>query len=41
MKAAVSNRCGPSEVVRITDVEKPVPNDSEVLIEFRGAIPNS
>jgi len=40
MKAAVCNRYGPPEVVQITDVEKPVPKDNEVLIEVRAASVN-
>ena len=35
MKAAVYRRYGPPEVVRIEDVEKPVPRDNEVLIRVR------
>jgi NADPH:quinone reductase-like Zn-dependent oxidoreductase len=37
MKAAVYTRYGPPEVVQITDVEKPVPKDNEVLIKVRAA----
>ncbi len=33
MKAAVCERYGPPEVVHIRDVPKPVPSDSEVLVE--------
>jgi NADPH:quinone reductase-like Zn-dependent oxidoreductase len=40
MKAAVYARYGPPEVVQITDVEKPVPNDDEVLIKVRAASVN-
>jgi len=40
MKAAVYTRYGPPEVVQITDTEKPVPNDSEVLIKVRAASVN-
>jgi NADPH:quinone reductase-like Zn-dependent oxidoreductase len=37
MKAAVYTRYGPPDVVQITDVEKPVPKDNEVLIKVRAA----
>src|SRR5260370_17974101 len=38
MKAAVYTRYGPPDVVvQIKEVEKPVPKDSEVLIEVRAA----
>jgi NADPH:quinone reductase-like Zn-dependent oxidoreductase len=37
MKAAVYTRYGPPEVVQIADVEKPVPQDNEVLIKVRAA----
>jgi NADPH:quinone reductase-like Zn-dependent oxidoreductase len=37
MKAAVYTRYGPPDVVKIMDVEKPVPADNEVLIEVRAA----
>jgi NADPH:quinone reductase-like Zn-dependent oxidoreductase len=37
MKAAVYTRYGPPEVVQIADVEKPVPEDNEVLIKVRAA----
>ena len=37
MKAAVYTRYGPPEVVQITDVEKPIPKDNEVLIKVRAA----
>ncbi len=40
MKAAVYSRYGPPDVVQITDVEKPVPKDNEVLIEVRAASVN-
>ena len=32
MKAVVQDRYGPPEVLRIAEVEKPVPEDDEVLI---------
>jgi NADPH:quinone reductase-like Zn-dependent oxidoreductase len=41
MKAAVYTRYGPPDVVRIKDVEKPVPKDNEVLIEVRAASVNA
>jgi NADPH:quinone reductase-like Zn-dependent oxidoreductase len=34
MKAAVYRRYGPPEVIQIEDVEKPVPNDNQVLIRI-------
>ena len=37
LKAAFYTRYGPPEVIEIKDVEKPVPEDSEVLIEVRAA----
>jgi NADPH:quinone reductase-like Zn-dependent oxidoreductase len=40
MKAAVCSRYGPPDVVQITDVEKPVPKDDEVLIKVRAASVN-
>jgi len=40
MKAAVRTRYGPPDVVQITDVEKPVPMDNEVLIKVRAASVN-
>ncbi len=40
MKAAVYARYGPSDVVQITDVEKPVPSDNEVLLKVRAASVN-
>src|SRR5712692_3816925 len=40
MKAAVYTRYGPSDVVQIRDVEKPVPIDNEVLIKVREASVN-
>ena len=35
MKAVVQDRYGPPEVLRIADVERPVPKDDEVLIRIR------
>jgi NADPH:quinone reductase-like Zn-dependent oxidoreductase len=40
MKAAIYARYGGPEVVQITDVEKPVPNDNEVLIKVHAASVN-
>lgn len=40
MKAAVYTRYGPPDVLQIRDVEKPVPNDNEVLIKVRAASVN-
>ena len=40
MKAAVYDRYGPADVVHIVDVEKPIPNDDDVLIEVRAASVN-
>lgn len=37
MKAAVHTRYGPPDVVQIADVERPTPNDDEVLIKVRAA----
>ena len=40
MKAAVYSRYGPPDVVQITDVEKPIPKDNEVLVKVRAASVN-
>jgi NADPH:quinone reductase-like Zn-dependent oxidoreductase len=40
MKAAVYRRYGPPNVIQINEVEKPVPNDNQVLIEVRAASVN-
>jgi len=40
MKAAVYTRYGPPDVIEITDIEKPVLKDNEVLIEVRAASVN-
>jgi NADPH:quinone reductase-like Zn-dependent oxidoreductase len=40
MKAAIYTRYGPPDVVRILDVEEPVPKDDEVLIRIRAASVN-
>jgi NADPH:quinone reductase-like Zn-dependent oxidoreductase len=41
MKAAVYTRYGPPDVVHIKDVEKPIPQDNEVLIHVRAASVNA
>jgi NADPH:quinone reductase-like Zn-dependent oxidoreductase len=40
MKAAVYTRYGPPDVIRVTDVETPVPTHTEVLIRIRAASVN-
>jgi NADPH:quinone reductase-like Zn-dependent oxidoreductase len=40
MKAAIYTRYGPPDVVRVTDVERPVPTDTEVLVRIRAASVN-
>jgi NADPH:quinone reductase-like Zn-dependent oxidoreductase len=40
MKAAIYTSYGPPDVVRISDVEKPVPKDDEVLIKVRATSVN-
>jgi NADPH:quinone reductase-like Zn-dependent oxidoreductase len=40
MKAAIYASYGSPDVVRITDIEKPVPKDDEVLIRVREASVN-
>ena len=40
MKAAIYTSYGPPDVVQITDVEKPVPKDNDVLIKVRAASVN-
>ncbi len=40
MKAAIYTSYGPPDVVRIADVQKPVPRDDEVLIKVRAASVN-
>jgi NADPH:quinone reductase-like Zn-dependent oxidoreductase len=40
MRAAYRDRYGPPEVVKIRDVERPVPSDGEVLVRVRAASVN-
>jgi len=40
MKAAVYTKYGPPDVVHITDIEKPVPKDNEVLLKIRASSVN-
>jgi NADPH:quinone reductase-like Zn-dependent oxidoreductase len=40
MKAAVQDRYGPPEVVRVADVERPVPSDDRVLVRVEAASVN-
>ena len=40
MKAAVYTRYGPPDVVQITDIQKPVPTDNQVLLRVRAASVN-
>lgn len=40
MKAAVQDRYGPPDAVRITDIDRPVPADDEVLVRVRAASVN-
>jgi NADPH:quinone reductase-like Zn-dependent oxidoreductase len=37
MRAVVHDRYGPPEVLRIDDVERPVPNEDEVLVKVHGS----
>jgi NADPH:quinone reductase-like Zn-dependent oxidoreductase len=37
MKAVVQDRYGPPEVLRVGEVERPMPQDDEVLIRVRAA----
>jgi len=40
MKAAVHTRYGPPEVVRVTEVEQPIPGDGELLVQVRATTVN-
>ena len=40
MRAVVHDRYGPPEVLRVEDVERPVPGDDEVLVKVRAAAVN-
>jgi Alcohol dehydrogenase GroES-like domain len=40
MRAAVYSSYGPPNVIQIKDIEKPIPNDNEVLIKVRAASVN-
>mgnify|MGYP001573177342 CR=1 FL=1 len=40
MRAAVHTRFGPPEVLRVMDVEKPVPRDNEILIKVHASTVN-
>jgi NADPH:quinone reductase-like Zn-dependent oxidoreductase len=41
MKAVVYHRYGPSDVLRLEEIQKPIPNDSEVLIRVHAASANA
>ena len=40
MKAVVCDRYGPQEVLRLDDVERPVPGPDQVLIKIRATTVN-
>ena len=40
MRAVVHDRYGPPDVLRLADVEKPVPNEDEILIRIRATTVN-
>ena len=37
MRAVIHDRYGPPEVLRVGDVERPVPNDDEVLVRVQAS----
>jgi len=37
MRAIICDRYGPPDILRIEDVERPVPADDEVLVKIRQA----
>jgi NADPH:quinone reductase-like Zn-dependent oxidoreductase len=41
MRAVVFDRYGPPDVLRLDDVQRPVPKENEVLIKVRAATVNS
>jgi NADPH:quinone reductase-like Zn-dependent oxidoreductase len=41
MKAVVYRRYGPPDVLRLTDVERPVPRDDEVLVKVQAVSLNA